>query len=360
MLRTPRRWFPDQGNFRTGQNAAQKVLARCSTPGEVLPIEQAQRDVAAEPAFRAPELLVEIGDQYVADDQQIDVAGRMRSTLGDRAVDERDLYPGFEWLEDIVDDVANSECLRDQSGELGENRGVPVGLEVDLVRPTFARNQSGSGELVELTLHLARTTLSGVDDLPGVEGMVRAAEQQAEDSLTRLAEQRVGDGKCVRQPGSSLVPKSGTIVPKSGTIGKGQGSMRRPTLTAPHHDACLSPSAGRVSTICSGASSVTTRGGRARRGRGASGSTGISLPWLRVSTISNPESDGRERSIVGRSACMRDSTTVGALSGARATIATVAGCASNDGASTASVRTVVCDGASNEAVGSGAAPTWSG
>ena len=137
-------------------------------------------EVSAEPLLRFRQRLHDVREPSVADDQEIHIALRAELTARRGTEHEGDENPLAERGEPLTKQIDEPGGLRKQALQLGEDRRVPVGLEVHLPAIDGAQQQSGGRQLLQLPLHRANRSASVPCDLAKVVRLLRMAEQPRE------------------------------------------------------------------------------------------------------------------------------------------------------------------------------------
>lgn len=126
-------------------------------------------------------------------DEQVDVALGPRSSARDRAIYAGEVDAVAERQQRVAQDFGHAECLSHECFELGKNRRVAKGLEVSLPSFDLGLDEAARDQGLELSLDGALSRLGFAHDLVEVEAGIRPPEKQAQNALSRPAEQRVAD-----------------------------------------------------------------------------------------------------------------------------------------------------------------------
>lgn len=146
-------------------------------------------DFPSQPLLSASKRRHNVLERRVADNKQVDVACGAEFATGCRTEDERQAYPPAEWRKRLAEQIRQPCRLGEQALELREDRGLTIGLEVDLPALNGSVQKPGSGQLLQFPLSSAERRAAIADDLAEIEGFVGVAEQPAENPTARAAEQ---------------------------------------------------------------------------------------------------------------------------------------------------------------------------
>jgi len=153
-------------------------------------------DVSSQPLLRARQRTHNVLERCVTDDEEVDVARRFELATGCGSEHERHQYALAEGRQRLPQQIGQSGRFGKQALQLRKDRRLPIGAEVDLPPLNGSQQQPGSRQLLEFPLNRAERGARHSDDLAKVKGLVRMAEQPAEDPPARTAEQhRRGIGR---------------------------------------------------------------------------------------------------------------------------------------------------------------------
>lgn len=145
----------------------------------------------------APELLLDrregakevLQHQVVRHDQDVDIAAGVLAVLGDRPEDggkgdaRRERLQGFSYLR------GDARGLVDNAAQLGEQRGLGIGLHRRSSLVTLFVDQACSDEALHLPLHGAAAATRQSNELALAKGPLRLSKQQREHALLCRGEQ---------------------------------------------------------------------------------------------------------------------------------------------------------------------------
>ena len=136
---------------------------------------------------------IEIGViQVVSDHDEVDVALRRIGSLRDGAVHEGTLDRVGVWRERFLDRFGQADGFLDESPQLFENWRRLVRSVVLLVADAFDRYEAASLQLRQFALNGTHSRVDFSHDLRNIEAALRVTENEREDALLHLREQRVG------------------------------------------------------------------------------------------------------------------------------------------------------------------------
>ena len=151
----------------------------------------------AQPFLHHGERMHDALEWRLADDEQIDVAGRAEFAARRRPEHERDLNPIAKRGEALAEEIDEAGRLGKQPAQFRKDRRVAVRLKVHLMPLHRAPNETRGREQLKFTLDGANGGACLADDLPEIVGLVGMPEQPAEQSAPRAAEQ---DGRGIDAP----------------------------------------------------------------------------------------------------------------------------------------------------------------
>src|ERR1700732_791350 len=150
-------------------------------------------NLPAKSLFRLAETRNNVVEPDFADNHQIDVT---RSTLllpCDRAVNEGQSNAIRERHQRILDQVVNSNRLRQNALEFGKDRVVLVCLIIHLVPAADAPHDPNIRELLQFPLGGSKGRSCLANKVPQIKLLIRMAIEQSENRASALAEQDVGE-----------------------------------------------------------------------------------------------------------------------------------------------------------------------
>src|SRR5439155_18951976 len=133
----------------------------------------------------------QVGEPNVADDHQVNIAGRMLLRSRHRAVDESPSYAIRQRLQRVAYNVRQSHCLQGEPLKLLEDGRLRGGLKVNVLALTLLNKDSAPDQGSQLALETRRCEAQVSGELPHIPPALRLAEGGCENRLPSLGEQSV-------------------------------------------------------------------------------------------------------------------------------------------------------------------------
>ena len=114
-----------------------------------------------------------VAEADVADQDQIDVASRVRGAGCHRAKDEGALDPAGKRCESFGNHIRQAARLAQDAGEFLEDRAFAIGGVMGLIADTLARQHAGFREFGQFASERAGRRARGSGKLPQVVGLFR-------------------------------------------------------------------------------------------------------------------------------------------------------------------------------------------
>ena len=136
--------------------------------------------------------------QIVSDHHEVDVAVSRIGSLRHRAVHEGTLDRAGVWLKGFLDRLGQADGLLNEPSQLFENRSRLVRSVVLLIADAFDGHEAASLELRQLARDGTHSRADVSHNLRSIETALGVTENEREDALLHLREQRVGQTQGVR------------------------------------------------------------------------------------------------------------------------------------------------------------------
>src|SRR3990172_10127838 len=148
-------FVPNEEDFFTLQHAIEKMMFRRQLGAVLCGWIDRRVDLAPQHLLGAAERLGRLGERYLSDDHDIDIACVPLLAPGNGAVDEGRAYARGKRRQRGTQCVGNPSGLDDKSFHLRIYGAVRVGLEIYLPPLYRSAHNAGAGEKRELSLHCA-------------------------------------------------------------------------------------------------------------------------------------------------------------------------------------------------------------
>jgi hypothetical protein len=152
-------------------------------------------DFATGPRLRFGQGIRDLLEGRVADDQEVEIAGASQLAPRGRSEHEGNADPVAQRRQCLAEELHDTCGLEDERLQLGEDRRVAIGLEVDLPSLDGPPQQPAAGQRSELTLYGPLGGARLTHDLAQVEGFIRVPQQPRQHSSARLPEEDASGGE---------------------------------------------------------------------------------------------------------------------------------------------------------------------